>query len=133
VMLFRTGVAVLTGIKNESDCEAAIQEVVVRLRKVTDDCYGATFSVEGWRVKTIIATARLTDVRIDPYALKKRSPFATTWEPEINNAVLVRDRNVTIKLYPGTPSVVVFGKSVKTMKSFFNELSKYLHIHHPRV
>jgi TATA-box binding protein (TBP) (component of TFIID and TFIIIB) len=108
VMLFRTGLAVVTGIKDESDCDFAVSTVVDHLHKVVHECYEQSFTVNGWRIKTILATVRLSNVVIDPYSLKKRSSFNITWEPEINNAVIVREGNVTIKLFPRTLSVVLF-------------------------
>jgi TATA-box binding protein (TBP) (component of TFIID and TFIIIB) len=130
-LLFRTGSVVITGIKSPDFHLSAVRRCVELLRDAFKRLFTFQVFVEVRRVKikTILAVCKLHGVRVCPYEMRRTAPFAFRWEPEISNAVLVSLDNVTLKLFPSTCSVVIFGKNFKRMVSVFNTVRDYFHMH----
>jgi TATA-box binding protein (TBP) (component of TFIID and TFIIIB) len=130
-LLFRTGSIVITGIPSPDRQSDVVDRCLRLLSSGFKDCF-ANFDglvVQHVRVKTILATSRLYDVRICPYYLRRHAPFLVRWEPEINNAIIIVIDAVTVKLFPGTCSVVIFGKDFDHMVCVFHQIAKFIHIH----
>jgi TATA-box binding protein (TBP) (component of TFIID and TFIIIB) len=130
-LLFRTGSVVITGIKSPDKKLSAVRRCVELLRNAFQCSFPfkVTVDVRRVKIKTILAVCKLKGVRVCPYDMRRNAPFMFRWEPEICNAVIVSLDNVTLKLFPRTCSVVIFGKKFKQMISVFNKVNEYFHIH----
>jgi TATA-box binding protein (TBP) (component of TFIID and TFIIIB) len=131
-LLFRTGSVVVTGIRSPNEQKQCVTKCVALLTDAFGQRFHNTVGIDilRVRVKTILATGKLDKVRICPYDLYKRAPFPVRWEPEITNAIIVSFDNVTLKLFPSTSSVVMFGKNFDHMVSAFILVRKFVHIHY---
>jgi TATA-box binding protein (TBP) (component of TFIID and TFIIIB) len=130
-LLFRTGSVVITGIKSPDENTSAVRRCAELLRNAFKCLFSfhVTVTVCQVKIKTILAVCKLKGVRVCPYDMRRTAPFPFRWEPEISNAVIVSLDNVTLKLFPGTCSVVIFGKNFKRMVSAFNKVYEYFHMH----
>jgi TATA-box binding protein (TBP) (component of TFIID and TFIIIB) len=130
-LLFRTGAVVITGIRSPDEQAEIVDRCLHLLSSGFKDCFinFDGFVVQHVRVKTILATSRLYAVRICPYYLRQHAPFPVRWEPEINNAIIITTKAVTVKLFPSTCSAVIFGKNFDSMVSVFDKVVKFIHMH----
>jgi TATA-box binding protein (TBP) (component of TFIID and TFIIIB) len=131
LMVFKTGNLIITGIPNIEHVDESVCSALSILKAVTNKCYGQSFTGHTQYIKTIMATSKMENVRFCPYYLKNKSPFNTTWEPEICNSINLRRLGVTAKLFPSTLSLVLFGKNFDDMEIFFSDIIKFLHINLP--
>lgn len=134
-MIFRTGHIIVTGINHPTRIDGAVNRLVNRL----SDIISTRIRIVSVRVKTILATAHMHRL-IDPYTVCSRASqhphmFRAYWEPEICNAIVLhnvvnKDHGgsgvVTVKLFPRTGSVTVFGRDLVQMGEFLARVSHRL-------
>lgn len=128
-MLFRSGYTIVTGIRHPTAIDAAVGSVLALLRThVSTHIYAKSASV-----KTILATTHISRM-LDPYTVCRTARESTQrshilnayWEPELCNAIILqcRPRPVTVKIFPRTGSVTVFGRNLDDMSYFFTHLMR---------
>lgn len=128
-MLFRSGYMIVTGIRHPADIDSAVDSVQCTLR--THASKSMRTNLVG--VKTILATARMSRM-LDPYhtcriaAAYSPHILRAYWEPELCNAIVIQNHRslVTVKIFPRTGSVTVFGKDIHQMRQFLTLLSRII-------
>lgn len=124
-MVFKTGKAVVTGIRTRDDRRSKVRLLTRYLKKAMRSIMPVVRVVEQ-RVKIILAVGKVTSrVRVCPYRLKNESTFKLAYEPEVNNAIILKQGRVTLKLFPSTGTVVAFGTDFSEMKTFYNKVCAF--------
>lgn len=126
-MVFRSGKAVVTGIRTLDVRRTKVRLLTRFVRRALRTVQHATgVRVVEQYVKTILAVGKLSSrVRVCPYRLQNESTLKLAYEPEINNAIILKQGRVTLKLFPSTGTVVAFGKNFSEMVIFYSQLCAF--------
>lgn len=119
-MVFCSAKIIITGIREPGDVDMTVNYALDQINKFTPIPLHATCI----RVKTILAKGHLHRL-VCPYRacqLGLQHNFKVRWEPEICNAIIAREGNVSIKIFPRTGCVLAFGKCFREMVAFYHHI-----------
>ena len=125
LLLFSTGSLTVTGLKNLDYIGLVMKRAVQLIRRKIRLIYGISYplySVTQFKIKTILAKSKFLRVICPIQLIIHKLPGMQPRDETYRNAFTIKRNGVSLNVFSGTGSVIVFGNDFTLMESIFSQI-----------